>query len=371
MLKRFYSVAMSSNETISFVALSNTSQIDYKKSESSTSRTIDTETVITACFYAIIAISAVCGNLLVMIAVKTTHSLQFTSNFLLANLALADFLQGAVSLPLRLYELLSPCLDLITFCPVAIPCSILFGGTSNLNILFISIERFIAIRWPYMYYTHVTTKSVVAVILFSWISVGVLALLPALGWGRVLPNPVLVQSCRFPSFLTGEYITALYVFVHVIPIVTVIFLYGFLLRVSCFHARKIHAQEVRAQVKYSSSCNLQSVTASDAQNSTNEENPLPRRGQTARQMKALKTVSVVVGVFIVLVVPIIAIDVVEMLGSPKAPNVLIKITVCMIYANQGVNALIYAGFNNDYRKAFKKIISNKVSCVTSTILRFN
>ena len=347
---------------------SNISQMAYNENHTITTRLSYTETVVATCFYAFISLTAVFGNLLVMVAVKTTRNLQFTSNYLLANLALADFLQGALSLPLRLYELLKSGLNLRAFCPIAIPVSIVFGGTSNLNILFISVERLVAIRWPYLYYTHVTTRRVVALILTGWVSMVFVAILPAVGWGGIQPQTVHVKFCRFPTFLTEKYITLLYLFIHVVPITVVIFLYSFLLRISCSHVGRIHAQEVSIGKKHSStSLESQSARRVDLKNSTNKQCLSQKIRKTARQVKAMKTVFVVVGFFIILVAPIVAIDVIEMLGGPKAPMSVIKVTVCMIYANQSVNVFIYAGFNSDYRKAFKRIISNVLTFVLNLI----
>ena len=79
-----------------------------------------------ACLYSVISFIAVFGNLLVVAAVSWDRTLRsYTSNYFLANLAVADFFQGAISIPLRVLEVLETKYNPNVFCRVAIPTSIL------------------------------------------------------------------------------------------------------------------------------------------------------------------------------------------------------------------------------------------------------
>ncbi|XP_031555515.1 probable G-protein coupled receptor No9 [Actinia tenebrosa] len=325
-----------------------TRQTNLTSGDSDSSLSTLAETVFFSCFYLVISLTAMFGNLLVMVAIFVQSNLQTTSNYLLANLALTDFLQGFVSVPLRVAETLTWKTDVKLLCQISIPLSILFGSTSNVNILFISVERFVAIFMPYFYYEAVTPNFIFAVIGTSWIMITVLALAPSVGLGGLNPSPP-VTICRFTTLLSKEYITTLYIIVHFIPITTVILIYGFILRASVNHNRRIHAQE-RFVVQPRNNEEVSNTKSTETLENTPED-----RRNSIKQMKAARIVSFVVGFFIVLVVPIIVIDVVEMFGGPKAPSVLVKIAVCMIYTNHCVNVFVYAGCNRDYRRAFGKI----------------
>lgn len=93
---------------------------------------------------------------------------------------------------------------------------------------------------------------------------------------------------------------------------------------------------------------------------TDGDVPRVRRRQTTkavRQRKPAKTVCLIVGLFILLVMPIVVIDVAEMVGGPVFPPLFIKIAVGMTYANHCVNVFVYAGCSGDYKKTFAKIFS--------------
>lgn len=318
--------------------------------ESANSTFVGTVVIVTV--LVIISLVSVLGNALVLTAIYMNYNLRTVGNVLFGNLALSDFLQGGIAIPCRIVELLYPDCNYILFCPASIALSILFGGSSNLSILFISIERFIGVRWPFLYYSFVTTKVVYAVIMSTWISLVLLASLPLLGWGGLTNHEA--DMCRFPLFLTKGYISAVYVFIHILPLCIIVPLYIFILNASLKSIRKIHIQEHSVR-----------SPANDQQDNgdieeTDGNAPRVRKNKTteaARQRKSAKTVSLVVGLFILLIMPIVVVDIVDMSGGPRVPPFAIRITVMMAYANHCVNVFVYAGCSGDYKRAFTKILS--------------
>lgn len=119
----------------------------------------DNKSIPMACLYAVISFIAVFGNLLVITAVCRDHTLRsYTSNYFLANLAVADFFQGLIAIPLRILEVMAVGYNPNVFCRIAIATAILFGSSSNLAILVISIDRFFAVQYPYTYVRYSNIK---------------------------------------------------------------------------------------------------------------------------------------------------------------------------------------------------------------------
>lgn len=77
-------------------------------------------------------------------------------------------------------------------------------------------------------------------------------------------------------------------------------------------------------------------------------------------------IAVLLGVFIILVLPIILIDVVELWKAPFAPPAVVNVAICLIYANSGVNIFIYAGWNTEYRRTFRLVLLRLWTLVTSS-----
>lgn len=318
----------------------------------------DVPTAIIVTILILISILSVFGNALVLAAIYMNYNLRTVGNFLFGNLALSDFLQGAIAIPCRIAELLyADCNFRRLFCPASIALSILFGGSSNLTILFISVERFVGVRWPFLYYSFITTKFVFTVITFTWVLLAIFASLPLFAWGGLTNYQA--NLCRFPLFLTSNYITALYLVLYIVPMCIIVPLYTFILKASLKSIRKIHIQELSVRTP-AARVNEIDVEETDA------TAPRVRRttDQAARQRKSAKTVSLVVGLFILLIMPIVVIDIVEILGGPKVSLLVIRIAVGMAYANHFLNIFIYAGCSGEYKRAFAKILSRLRSYFT-------
>lgn len=284
---------------------------------------------------------SVFGNLLVILAVfANTRLRSLNGNRLLCSLAVADFLQGAVAVPMRIAETYPHYPHLLS-CRVSIPFSIMFGGTSNVTILFISLERFLSIYFPYLYVHFITGRSVNLTIAFSWTTVGILSVMSAspLCWQKQQTH----QLCSFPLHLSKEYLVVLYIYVHLIPLTFVTMIYGFILKASCSQHRRIHQQKLAVATNHTSV-----RTQSPVYNSL---------GEYLRVLKSVRIVTVVAGLFIILVSPIIVIDVMEIMQGDRPSQEVVMVTVCMIYANSCVNVFVYAGLNRDFRVAFKRILT--------------
>lgn len=95
----------------------------------------------------LIAVSCCLGNMLVILALWTTKSIQQPTFCLIASLAMADFLVGCVAIPLavvvdgRVKTLFNTCLFIS--CVV-----ILFTLVSVLSLLAISLDRFLRVYIP-------------------------------------------------------------------------------------------------------------------------------------------------------------------------------------------------------------------------------
>ena len=114
-------------------------------------------------------------NLLVIIAVKTRRELKNSSNILLFNVALADLLVGAVSMPLSLALdalVIQQLLFADVICTVYfITASVLYTlcGASFLHLLLIAWERYVAIAKWAEYKTIVTTGRVNKYTKVAWL----------------------------------------------------------------------------------------------------------------------------------------------------------------------------------------------------------
>ena len=142
------------------------------------------ETILTSIFMLTVSIVAVFGNLLVIVAILWNRRLRTVCNFLFLNLAVADMLQGAIAMPLRLADQLNqtgkkpliPCL-------VVIPLTVFFFGASNFNLTLISLDRYFALKKPFLYPLLAVHWRLALIVAVSWVIIFIIAFLPIMGWG--------------------------------------------------------------------------------------------------------------------------------------------------------------------------------------------
>ncbi|XP_078376720.1 adenosine receptor A2a-like [Oculina patagonica] len=348
------------------VAFNNTENVD-------TDGKYQTSSVITAVCLIVISALAFGGNLLVLAAVAINRNLRSISDLFLANLAVADLCQAAMAIPLRVAVLLEASHERSISCHVVVCFAILFGGASNINILLVSVDRFIAIKWPFNYNSWVTMKLFICSLAISWLSLIVFAILPLVGWGR--SEGTSSPTCRFTATLNREYVATGYVLIHGFPLITIIIFYLFILKASFRHSRAIAAQEFSLRTN-NSLPNEISITHEEFSTNGEQIREKPRDNlphirlrnrvvNSNRRGKGARMIAVLLGVFIILVLPIIVIDVVEMWKAPFAPPAVVNATVCLIYANSGVNVFIYAGWNTEYKRTFRLVLVALWNLLTS------
>lgn len=116
---------------------------------------------------------AVLANLLILLALWKTLSLQSASNILVASLALADLCVGLFLQPMLVFiNLAARHVSTHAFCVVFqfhMFLAYLFTALSLGTLTYLSIERSIALHWHLRYYEIVTKKKVAVTVIQLWV----------------------------------------------------------------------------------------------------------------------------------------------------------------------------------------------------------
>ncbi|CAH8853777.1 unnamed protein product [Trichobilharzia szidati] len=184
------------------------------------SHSLDSDAVetITTLGFSLIIIITIGGNLLVLFAISTRHKLRRNvTNCLIASLAAADLILGAVVMPFAVIDLLR-CIhkdhlptekqdDYILWpygqdwCDIWHALDVLSSTASILNLCVISVERYIAISDPFNYPLRMTHSRCILMIMLTWIC-SILISFPAIAWWRYSNNMYNVTDIN--SIANGE-----------------------------------------------------------------------------------------------------------------------------------------------------------------------
>ena len=299
-------------------------------------------------FMVFISITGALANVMVIFSIFFNHSLRTKTNYVVFSLAVSDFFVATIAIPLRLLPELTTSTTMLVPCNVVLAFTILFDGASRLNIVLISLDRFIAVRFPFFYETHASKRAVLIAITGFWTILGVFAtfLLSGVGLRAKEEHAEDLTSnasniCLLSTTLSEAAVMTFTIGFCSIPILVIVPINYYLVKKSYWHIKKIHDL-------------LESVEANS--NLERSDNMRKRSQELAlRHRNRAKMVAVLVCLFLILVAPITIIDVTETLGNLSVPSYLSKPAVCLIYLNTAVNVFVYAAFNGAFREAFKRM----------------
>ena len=297
-------------------------------------------------FMVLISLTGALTNAVVIFSIFANQNLRTTTNYIVFNLAISDFFVATVAIPLRLLGELNSSKASLVSCNVVIAFTVLFDGLSRLNIVLLTCELFVAVRFPFWYERHATKRAAVIAVVSCWASLGIFSTTLLNGVGiqekHDARNVELARDtsiiCVLSTTLSEAAVIIFTIVFCSIPILIVVPVNCYLIKVSYRQMKKMHDLHMSVEA------NL------DEQQSTRE-----KRDFAVKQRKIARMVAVLVCLFVLLVAPITIIDLIETLGKVVVPCYLSKIAVCMIYLNAAVNMFVFAAFNKTFREAFRRI----------------
>ncbi|KAK2814447.1 hypothetical protein Q5P01_000453 [Channa striata] len=279
-------------------------------------------------------------NLLVIVSISHFRQLHTPTNVLLLSLAVSDFLVGLFVMPFQIL-LTEPCWflgDLV--CVLYYLFAFVTTGASVVNMVLISVDRYVAICDPLHYSTRITQRRVRIYVLLCWIYY--------VFYSFIILFDNLKQPGRYNSCY-GECVINVIgavdiVMSFILPVSTIVILYlrVFVVAVSQARAMRSHITAVKLQ---------SSVTVTVKKS----------------ELKAARTLGVVVAVFLTCFCPYYC---VSLTGSDLMINSA-NVIIFLLYSNSCLNPVIYTFFYPWFRKSVKVIVTLKIlqpeSCDTNIL----
>ncbi|XP_053724072.1 adenosine receptor A1-like [Synchiropus splendidus] len=284
---------------------------------------------------AVIALSSVVGNVLVVWAVRINRSQRNTTFCFIVSLALADIAVGALVIPLAIT--LSIGLQTHFYSCLLVACTMLvLTQSSILALLAIAIDRYLRVKIPMSYKQVVTPRRAGMAVLLCWLVSIVVGLTPMFGWNNLeslrrnssLLTDDLRVKCEFETVISMDYMVYFNFFGWVLPpLLLMLAIY-----VEIFYM--IHKQLNKK------------VTVSHAD---------PSR-YFGKELKLAKSLALVLFLFAVSWLPLHILNCITLFcPSFKMPAFLLYIAIILTHGNSAVNPVVYAFRIKQFRSAFRKI----------------
>uniref|UniRef100_A0A667XT33 Histamine H2 receptor n=1 Tax=Myripristis murdjan TaxID=586833 RepID=A0A667XT33_9TELE len=269
------------------------------------------------------------GNVLVCLAVCASRRLRCLTNCFIVSLAITDLLLGLLVLPFSALSLLSDEWLLgPDFCNLYICMDVMLCTASILNLLAISVDRYLAVTMPLRYASVVLPWRVAMVMACVWtVSIAVSFLPIQMGWntpdGKVQNHRPedSDKECKFE--LNRPYVLIDSLFTFYLPLVAMCWTYLRILRIARAQAKRI-------------------ISA--------------RPALALREHKATVTLAAVIGAFVVCWLPYFIMFTVMGLREQLEQGTLYSVVLWLGYANSALNPVLYAALNRDFRSAYARLL---------------
>lgn len=338
--------------------------------DSSLVRHDSSKRVLTGCFLSLLILTTLLGNTLVCAAVtKFRHLRSKVTNFFVISLAISDLLVAILVMPWKAATEIVGVWPFGAFCNIWVAFDIMCSTASILNLCVISVDRYWAISSPFRYERKMTPKVAFIMISVAWTLSVLISFIPVqLNWHKAQSagytelnstyTEVPLDNCD--SSLNRTYAISSSLISFYIPVAIMIVTYTRIYRIAQKQIRRISALERAAE----SAKNRHSSMG----NSSSIESESSFKISFKRETKVLKTLSVIMGVFVCCWLPFFILNCMvpfcepnESVDFPCINPATFDIFVWFGWANSSLNPIIYA-FNADFRKAFFTLLGCQHLC---------
>ncbi|NXL86155.1 ADRA2 protein, partial [Alectura lathami] len=302
----------------------------------------------------------IAGNVLVILAVLTSRSLRAPQNLFLVSLAAADILVATLIIPFSLAnELLGYWYFQKTWCEIYLALDVLFCTSSIVHLCAISLDRYWSVSRAIEYNAKRTPRRIKCGIVIVWTIAAAISLPPLVYKGEKKAAPGGRPQCKLNE--EAWYILSSSIGSFFAPCLIMILVY---LRIYLIakrrHRRHPPAARTGGSPRPPGRPRDTVATGTGRVVLVPALSPAPwcRKAQANREKRFTFVLAVVIGVFVLCWFPFFFL---YSLGAVcprrcKVPEGVFQFFFWIGYCNSSLNPVIYTVFNQDFRKAFRRIL---------------
>uniref|UniRef100_A0A0N4ZAD4 G_PROTEIN_RECEP_F1_2 domain-containing protein n=1 Tax=Parastrongyloides trichosuri TaxID=131310 RepID=A0A0N4ZAD4_PARTI len=344
----------------------------------------------------IIIVVTLIGNLMVCLAVFMVRKLKQPPNFLLVNLAVADFSVGLFVMPIAFLSLFEDGWILgETLCRLWTSADLTLCTASILNLCVITVDRYLIITRPLRYCAQRTSKRIFIYILIVWSGALLVSVTPLI----FLPWKMDSNVCQVPQNQFYQIYATIFSFYG--PTAVMVILYWKMLKA----AKRLADKEEKSICLYHEENEKKESTAKRLQKTSSylitSENDLSssesaskffynRRSSALlnivrmplishtrrhsqqnhhafRENKARITLGVIMSTFIICWLPFFIMALLKSFKLVDAPVWLDNLILWLGYSNSMLNPLIYCKYNSEFRVPFREMLCCRFRTLKSVV----
>ncbi|XP_028344486.2 G-protein coupled receptor 161 isoform X5 [Physeter macrocephalus] len=303
-------------------------------------------------FIAIVVITIfVClGNLVIVVTLYRKSYLLTLSNKFVFSLTLSNFLLSVLVLPfVATSSIRREWIFGVVWCNFSALLYLLISSASMLTLGVIAVDRYYAVLYPMVYPMKITGNRAVVALAYIWLHSLIGCLPPLFGWSSVEFDEF-KWMCVAAWHREPGYTAFWQIWCALFPFLVMLVCYGFIFRVARVKARKVHCGTV-VLVEEDAHRNGRKNSSTSTSSSGSRKNAFQGVVYSANQCKALITILVVIGAFMVTWGPYMVVITSEALwGKNYVSPTLETWATWLSFTSAICHPLIYGLWNKTVRK---------------------
>ncbi|XP_069492572.1 G-protein coupled receptor 161 [Ambystoma mexicanum] len=298
----------------------------------------------------IIAALVFLGNLVITVTLYKKSYLLTLSNKFVFSLTLSNCLLSVLVLPFVVTSSIKRTWIFgVVWCNFSALLYMLISSASMLTLGVIAIDRYYAVLYPMVYPMKITGNRAVFAIVYVWLHSLIGCLPPLFGWSS-LEFDHFKWMCVAAWHKDVGYTAFWQVWCALLPFLVMVLCYGFIFRVARIKARKVHCGTV-VIVQDDAHRNGRKNSNTSTSSSGSKRSAFPHIVYSANQCKALVTILVVIGAFVVTWGPyMIVISTEALWGTDSISHALETLATWLSFTSAICHPLIYGLWNKTVRK---------------------
>ncbi|XP_015347361.1 G-protein coupled receptor 161 [Marmota marmota marmota] len=298
----------------------------------------------------VIAVFVCLGNLVIVVTLYKKSYLLTLSNKFVFSLTLSNFLLSVLVLPFVVTSSVRrEWIFGVVWCNFSALLYLLISSASMLTLGVIAIDRYYAVLYPMVYPMKITGNRAVLALVYVWLHSLVGCLPPLFGWSSVEFDEF-KWMCVAAWHREPGYTAFWQIWCALFPFLVMLVCYGFIFRVARVKARKVHCGTVvimEEDARRGGRKNSSTSTSS----SGSRRSAFQGVAYSANQCKALVTILVVIGAFMVTWGPYMVVITSEALwGKNYVSPALETWATWLSFTSAVCHPLIYGLWNKTVRK---------------------
>ncbi|NWQ87475.1 ADRA2 protein, partial [Burhinus bistriatus] len=304
------------------------------------------------------------GNVLVIMAVLSSRSLRAPQNLFLVSLAAADILVATLIIPFSLAnELLGYWYFKKTWCEIYLALDVLFCTSSIVHLCAISLDRYWSVSRAIEYNAKRTPRRIKCSIFIVWTIAAVISLPPLVYKGEKKAAAGGRPQCKLNE--EAWYVLSSSVGSFFAPCLIMILVYLRIYLIAKRRSRPAGAKPPAAGPPNPGGRPRDTLATGTGRvvlaHRPPALNPWRRKTQVNREKRFTFVLAVVIGVFVLCWFPFFFLYSLGALCPQhcKVPHGVFQFFFWIGYCNSSLNPVIYTVFNQDFRRAFRRLLCRR------------